>query len=216
MTLHGLNRETFDLQEQPWNGYATLEEFYNTYEETDVRIDNFLVCPQFSSSGERLMDISFEANDPDGAPLTFTPSITELEPIALRQDGARINKFEFAPGSNSNLSNDYPIFRYGEIILVSAEAKFRQGKTVEATQLVNQIRARAGVDPFTSMTLENLYDERGREMFAEATRRSDQIRFGKFNEPWWEKAASQPFRNIFPIPQGQIEANPNLTQNPGY
>ncbi len=216
MTLHGLNRETFDLQEQPWNGYATLEEFYNTYEETDLRIDNFLVGPQFSSSGERLMDISFEANDPDGAPLTFTPSITELEPIALRQDGARINKFEFAPGSNSNLSNDYPIFRYGEIILVSAEAKFRQGKTVEATQLVNQIRARAGVDPFTSMTLENLYDERGREMFAEATRRSDQIRFGKFNEPWWEKAASQPFRNIFPIPQGQIEANPNLTQNPGY
>ena len=216
MTLHGLNRETFDLQEQPWNGYATLEEFYNTYEDNDVRKDNFIVGPQFSSSGDRLNDASFEPEDPDGAPLTFSPSIRELTPKALRQDGARIGKFEFAPGSNSNLSNDYPIFRYGDILLVSAEAKFRQGKTAEATQIVNQIRNRAGVAPFTAMTLENLYDERGREMFAEATRRSDQIRFGKFNLPWWEKAASEPFRNIFPIPQTQINANPKLVQNPGY
>lgn len=216
MTLHGLNRETYDLQEQPWNGYASLEEFYNTYEENDLRIDNFIVGPQYSSSGERLNDASFEPEDPDGAPLTFTPSIRELAPKALRQDGARIGKFEFAPGSNSNLSNDYPLFRYGDILLVSAEAKFRQGKTAEATEIVNQIRARAGVAPFTAMTLEDLYDERGREMFAEATRRTDQIRFGKFNLPWWEKAASEPYRNIFPIPQTQISTNPNLVQNPGY
>jgi hypothetical protein len=216
MTLHGLNRETYDLQEQPWNGYASLEEFYNTYEENDVRKDNFIVGPQYSSKGERLMDASFEPEDPDGAPLTFTPSIRELFPKALRQDGARIGKFEFAPGSNSNLSNDYPIFRYADIILVSAEAKYRQGKIAEATELVNQIRARAGVAPFTTMSLDDLYDERGREMFAEATRRTDQIRFGKFNLPWWEKPASQPFRNIFPIPQTQISSNPNLVQNPGY
>lgn len=216
MTLHGLNQQTYDLQEQPWNGYASLEEFYNSYDKNDVRIDNFLVGPQYSSSGERLMDISFEPNDPDGAPLTFTPSITELEPIALRQDGARIAKFEFAPGSNSNLSNDYPLFRLGEIMLVSAEAKFRQGKIAEATALVNQIRERAAVEPFATLTLDNLYAERGREMFAEATRRSDQIRFGKFNQAWWKKSPSEPFRNIFPIPQGQLEANSNLVQNPGY
>ena len=216
MTLHALNQRTYDLQEQPWNGYASLEEFYNTYEENDLRIDNFILGPQFSSSGERLNDASFEPSDPDGAPLTFTASITELTPNALRQEGARIGKFEFAPGSNSNLSNDYPIFRYADIMLMSAEAKFRQGKIAEALDLVNQIRSRAGVEPFTSMTLEDLYDERGREMFAEATRRTDQIRFGKFNEPWWEKAASEPFRNLFPIPQSQININPNLVQNPGY
>lgn len=216
MTLHALNQETYDLQEQPWNGYASLEEFYNSYEKNDLRIDNFLVGPQYSSSGELLMDISSEPNDPDGPGVNFTPSITELEPVALRQDGARIGKFEFAFGSNSNLSNDYPIFRYADIMLVSAEAKFRQGNIAEATAIVNQIRERAGVDPFTALTLKDIYDERGREMFAEATRRTDQIRFGKFNEPWWEKAASQPYRNIFPIPQTQINANPNLKQNPGY
>lgn len=216
MTLHALNQQTYDLQEQPWNGYSSLEEFYNTYEDKDVRKDNFIVGPQFSSSGERLNDASFEPEDPDGAPLTFTPKIRELTPKALRQDGARIGKFEFAPGSNSNLSNDYPLFRYADIMLVSAEAKFRQGKVAEATEIVNQIRERAEVDPFTNMTLDDIFHERGREMFAEATRRSDQIRFGKFNQPWWEKSASEPYRNIFPIPQIQINSNPNLVQNPGY
>jgi hypothetical protein len=53
-------------------------------------------------------------------------------------------------------------------------------------------------------------------MFAEGTRRSDAIRFGKWNLPWWEKQASQPFRALFPIPQNQINANPALKQNPGY
>jgi len=53
-------------------------------------------------------------------------------------------------------------------------------------------------------------------MFAEGTRRSDLIRFGKFNSAWWEKQASAAFRNKFPIPLNQIQANPNLKQNPGY
>lgn len=216
MTLHGLNQQTYNLQEQPWNGYASLEEFYNTYDDEDVRKGNFIVGPQFSSSGVRLNDASFEPEDPNGAPLTFTPTIRELAPKALRQDGARIGKFEFAPGSNRNLSNDYPLFRYADIMLISAEAKSRQGKTAEALELVNQIRIRAQVEPFATLTLDNIYHERGREMFAEGTRRTDQIRFGKFNEPWWEKAASEPYRNIFPIPQTQISANPNLDQNPGY
>ena len=59
--------------------------------------------------------------------------------------------------------------------------------------------------------------ERGREMFMEVTRRQDLIRFGKFNSAWWEKPASAAFRNVFPIPQGQIDASSGtLTQNPGY
>ena len=42
------------------------------------------------------------------------------------------------------------------------------------------------------------------------------IRFGKFSQPWWEKGSSEAFRNLFPIPLQQINANPNLVQNPGY
>jgi hypothetical protein len=53
-------------------------------------------------------------------------------------------------------------------------------------------------------------------MFAEASRRTDQIRFGKWNQPWWEKGQSEPFRALFPLPLNIVNDNPNITQNPGY
>lgn len=216
MTLHYLSQETFDMQSQPWNGYASLEEFYNKYDDEDVRINSFLVGPQFSSTGARLNDVSAEANDPDGPPLTFTPAINQIAPNALRQAGARVGKYEIAPGAGENLSNDYPLIRLGDIILTKAEAAFRQGNVAVALDQINLVRTRAGVSPFTGLTLENILEERAREMFAEASRRTDLIRFGKWNQAWWEKGQSEPFRKLFPIPQLQINANPNLVQNPGY
>jgi hypothetical protein len=139
-----------------------------------------------------------------------------LAPNAFRQAGTRVGKFEFALGAANSLNNDYPLIRLGEIILIKAEAALRQGKTGVALTAVNQIRTRAGMPAYTSIALDELFHERGREMFAEASRRTDMIRFGKWNQPWWEKSASQPFRAIFPIPQNQINANPALKQNPGY
>lgn len=216
MTLHYLSQNTYNLQEQPWNGYASLEEFYNSFDDNDVRKNSFLVGPQFSSDGSRLLDISAEPNDPDGEPLTFTPEINMLAPNAFRQAGARVGKFEFASGAASSLNNDYPLIRLGEIILIKAEAALRQGKTADALAAVNQIRTRAGMPAYASITLDELYNEIGREMFAEANRRTAQIRFGKWSQPWWEKGQSEAFRVLFPIPLNQINANPNLTQNPGY
>lgn len=216
MTGHYLTQFTFDLQEQPWNGYASLEEFYNAYEDGDARKNSFLVGPQFSSTGERLEDSSAEANDPDGPPLTFTPEINELEPNSLRQAGARIGKFEFQSGAAQSLSNDFPIFRYGDALLMKAEVEWRLGNPGAALNFVNQVRARAGVDPLSALDADILLAERGREMFAEGWRRSDLIRFGKYGDAWWEKGPSDDFRALFPIPQQQIDANPDLTQNPGY
>jgi hypothetical protein len=216
MTLHYSSQATFNLQDQPWNGYASLEEFYNSFDDKDVRKNSFLVGPQFASDGTRLIDLSAEPNDPDGPPLTFTPNINMLAPNAFRQAGTRVGKFEFALGAANSLNNDYPLIRLGEIILIKSEAALRQGKTGVALTAVNQIRTRAGMPVYTSISLDELFNERGREMFAEASRRTDMIRFGKWNQPWWEKSASQPFRAIFPIPQNQINANPALKQNPGY
>lgn len=216
MTGHYLTQFTFDLQEQPWNGYASLEEFYNAYEDGDARKNSFLVGPQFSSTGERLEDSSAEDADPDGPPLTFTPEINELEPNSLRQAGARIGKFEFQSGAAQSLSNDFPIFRYGDALLMKAEVEWRLGNPGAALNFVNQVRARAGVDPLSALDADILLAERGREMFAEGWRRSDLIRFGKYGDTWWEKGPSDDFRALFPIPQQQIDANPDLTQNPGY
>ncbi len=217
MTLHYLSQETYRLQEQPWNGYSSLEEFYNSFDEDDDRRGSFLVGPQFSASGERLLDISAEANDPDGPPLTFTPEINMLAPNALRQAGARVGKWEFALGSPSSLSNDYPLFRYSDILLTRAEALWRiNSGNSEAIDLVNMVRNRAGLDDVTSLNADFLLAERGREMFAEGTRRQDLIRFGEFGGTWWEKPASPEFRQLFPIPQAALDANTLLEQNQGY
>jgi hypothetical protein len=223
MTLHYSSQATFNLAEQPWNGYATLEDFYNSYDNADTRKKSLLAGPQFSSTGVRLKDSSFEPQDPDGEDLTFTPFISALKPKAgntfgsLRQQGARVGKFEFPIGSTRHLSNDFPILRYGDVLLMRAEALWRLSSgSAEALSLVNQIRSRAGVPALGALTADDLLAERGREMFAEGYRRSDLIRFGKYNNAWWEKPTSEASKNIFPIPQGQILVNTKLVQNPGY
>ncbi|MFY0591485.1 MAG: RagB/SusD family nutrient uptake outer membrane protein [Roseivirga sp.] len=216
MTGHYQTQATFDLQDSPWNGYASLEEFYNAYDATDARRNGFLAGPQFASDGTPLTDDNAEGADPDGPGLNFTPEINELAPNSLRQAGVRVAKFEYRIGATPNLSNDFPIFRYADVLLMKAEVMHRAGNTAGALTYVNQVRSRAGIDPLTALTDEILLAERGREMFAEGHRRSDMIRFGAYNGAWWEKPASDPFRNIFPIPQTQIDANADLVQNPGY
>jgi hypothetical protein len=218
MTLHYESQATYNLQQQPWNGYASLEEFYNSFDASDARRNSFLTGPQFSSSGVRLKDNSAEPSDPDGQDLTYTPEINELFPNSLRQAGARVGKFEFALSSSPNLSNDFPIYRYSDVLLTRAEALWRlNAGDAEALSLVNQVRARSwSGNPLASLTADALLAERGREMFAEGWRRSDLIRFGKYNDAWWEKPVSAASKNLFPIPQGQIQVNPSLVQNPGY
>jgi len=218
MTLHYESQATYNLQQQPWNGYASLEEFYNSFDASDARRNSFIVGPQFSSSGVRLKDNSAEATDPDGQDLTYTPEINQLFPNSLRQAGARVGKFEFALSSSPNLSNDFPIYRYSDVLLTRAEALWRlSAGSAEALSLVNQVRARSwSGNPLASLTSDALLAERGREMFAEGWRRSDMIRFGKYNDAWWEKPVSVASKNLFPIPQGQIQINPSLVQNPGY
>ncbi len=228
MTLHYQSQNTFGSVDQPWNGYATLQEFYNSYEDRDVRKgipgdqqtrSNFLAGAQFAADGRtRLVDPAAEASDPDGKPLTFTPEINQLQPGAFRQAGARIAKFEYESGFRPSLNNDFPIFRYADALLMQAEALMRiNGESnADALVLVNEVRARSKASKLTALTYDVLLAERGREMFAEGYRRSDLIRLGKWTGTWWEKPASADFTKLMPIPTNQIAANPSLVQNPGY
>jgi hypothetical protein len=216
MNLHYSSQFTWNFQEQPWNGYATLEEFYNSYEDGDARKENnFIVGPQLDFSGSALLDY---AADDDDIQLNYTPEINELAPNSLREAGARPAKFSYKQFGRSNMDNDFPIVRLGEVYLVRAEAVARQAGNWSAAEAdVNVLRARAGVAEYNgNLTEEEFLAERGREMFQETARRTDLIRFGKYNGEWWEKPSSEPFVNIFPIPQEQINAGGGLTQNPGY
>ena len=247
MTLHYASASVFEFTEQPWNGYATVEEFYNSYIDTvnnpgttgavwrglatpdvtdltlpngrgtlDSRLSNFLVGPQILPDGTQAQDPAADDDDPDDAGLNFTPQTNEIWPNGWRQGGARIGKYAYEQGGTANMSNDFVVFRWGDMKLIRAEANHRLGNAPLALAEVNEIRTRAGVTPFTVLTDDNLLAERGREMFAELSRRQDLIRFGKFNDAWWEKEVSSTTYNVFPIPQPQIDVNSTLVQNPGY
>ncbi len=232
-TLSYINQQTYSLAAQPWNGWCAMEDFYNSYEDGDLRKGvpnteegpsnvrgNFLVGPQWDISGKvRLTDAGTLASgvDPDGEPFTIRAEINELFPEAWREAGARVTKWEFEIGGQSNMNNDYQIWRYTDVLLMKAEALWRQDPgSAEALELVNMVRDRAAATPFTELTADNLLAERGRELFMENHRRTDLIRFGKFNDAWWEKPASEECKNLFPIPKSQTDANPNLVQNPCY
>lgn len=217
---HYANQQTHNLASQPWNGFSTYESFYNSFEDNDVRKGSFLVGPQTTPSGEPAVDPAVEPEDPDGKQVVLTPEFnTIFQPGALKQSGARVGKYEVALGSTANLDNDVPIFRYGDILLMKAEALWRMDPDdPEALRLVNMIRKRADVDPFNSLSADKLLAERGREMFVELYRRQDQIRFETYTEGNWDFKDPDQSNHVklFPIPQDQLDANPNLKQNPGY
>jgi hypothetical protein len=229
MTLHYPSQLTYRLQQQPWNGYSTLEEFYNSYADGDARkANNFIVGPQVDVNGNPILDLAFDPADPDGAAISYTPKINELFPGGSRQAGARLGKFAFKQGQLPEMDNDFPILRYAEVLLNKAEAASRlagggaiQANNATALALVNQVRARAGVPALSSLPADVFLAERGRELFQESLRRTDLIRFGQWGKAWWEKPAhSNANLSLFPIPNDQIiasgaESN-KLTQNPGY
>ncbi len=223
-TLHPLNRLTYNFTDGPWNGFTAMEEFYHTFDNSDKRKDMFIVGQQYDASGNPLNDpngateVDSKGNmDPDGAPLIFTPEINELTPKAFSQSGARIGKYMWESGISISSQNDFPIFRFGDILLMRAEALWRLNSgNAESVELIRQIRERAGLGILTPLTEDALYDEIQRELAFEAHSRPTMLRFGRFNNAWWEKDASSPQKNVFPIPSGVLNANPNLVQNPGY
>jgi starch-binding outer membrane protein, SusD/RagB family len=274
-TLSYLNQATYNLTAQPWNGFCSLEEFYNSFTTTDIRKGEpgtltspalkrgtFLAGYQYDSNGALLQDDGYEANDlparlpapfikdPDGKVYNFgnigdliggvpAPQINELGPQCWRQGGVRVGKWEFAMGSSENLSNDYAVFRYADVLLMKAEALWRKGgNDAAALALVNLIRARAGVPDLVTLNGKlsfdlagavvpggELFNEMGRELAFEKSRRQAMIRWGVFtNVDKWalphnnagDVIVTASFTNLFPIHKDKIAANPNLTQNTGY
>lgn len=125
---------------------------------------------------------------------------------------------------------DFPLYRLADAFLMYAECVVRGaggGSETQALDYVNQIRLRANAGEITAseMTLNFLLDERARELNLEGHRRTDLIRFGKFTGgsylwPWKGNVAAgtsiPSTYNLFPIPLSALQANPNLTQNPGF
>lgn len=225
MTLHPANKRTYQLISEPWNGWCTIADFFHSYDNSDLRKGegnsrgSFIYGQQFTIEGDTLYDDTSNLHlpyyDPDGLAVFLTPEIRSLD-SAYRQDGARVGKYEIKANSDLNMGNDFPVFRYARVLLMKAEALWRQGQSQDALNLVNQVRRRAGLSDLQNLDQNEFIDELGREFFMEAHRRTDLIRFGRFANAWWEKPESAHCMTIFPIPQDQLIEQPKLIQNPCY
>ena len=170
----------------------------------------------------------------NGKQVHFTESITLIkqdntidvgnDDNAIQQGCHSIKWFIVPEDYNNgrNQSNDLPIFRFADILLMKAEALARLGHS-GAKDLFNQIRAYANAPQISAEpTLQEIYDERGREFFDENWRRNDMIRFGHFEDEFFPHYKNFPDANfdkrhrIFPVEQEMLDLNPGWTQNPGY
>jgi len=162
-------------------------------------------------------------------PVDFTEFIDFTVTGSNYSTGYRIEKYEFSKSSSTGRNNgeaDIVIFRLADAYLMRAEAKLRKSNDAAgALADVNIVRAsrtaRSPVPPpLTTMSLDLLFQERGFEFYWEHQRRTDMIRFGKFEGTWTEKTNADKNKRIFPIPQTAIDGASNipgyLVQNPGY
>lgn len=175
-----------------------------------------------------------DLKDRSGNPLVLTPDASLY--FSTETKGIRTNKYPMSPeelrkSGGQNSTNEFVFFRLADAKLMKAEAILRGGAGTSGetpASIVNALRAKRGgtttkggtvtpLSPLASVDLPGLLAERGRELFLEAWRRNDMIRFGVFNAPVIERSlASDPSRCVFPIPNIALSSNPNLKQNFGY
>jgi hypothetical protein len=136
-----------------------------------------------------------------------------------------------SPHNSRFIDTDFFLMRSAEAYLIAAEADARQhGGTTSDTgkNYINALRQRANTSTLNSYSLNQILDERSRELYFEGFRRTDLIRYGFFGgndsgKYLWEwksgaqnGAALPAYRNLFAIPAEDVNANPNLKQNEGY
>ncbi|HTE02038.1 MAG TPA: RagB/SusD family nutrient uptake outer membrane protein [Mucilaginibacter sp.] len=182
-----------------WNGTIIPSEYYDKFDNTDIRKKQFLLGPQAGG-------------------VTYTKEVSSLiDPGAAPEEGIRnVKFFPVKPADGSGESNDFPIYRYADLLLMQAECNIRLGNPGAAAPLINQVRERAGLSDIATPTLDNVYDERGFELNMEGHRRQDMIRFGKFLLPHGFVETTPAYKLLFPIPTAALNANTTLKQNPGY
>ena len=232
----------YNMSPGGYNGPTALSDFYDKFGTNDIRRGTvyrytngptnpgnrqnvgFLIGQQYN------LNTDMPLTDRAGAPLAFTREVKIIETDAstLERTGIRPMKYppDFTNNSAGAIDNDMVHFRLPDILLMKAEAILRGGTATTAgtfgstpLALVNSFRTHASrnAGPLTTVDLNSLLDERGRELYLELWRRQDLVRFGKFLGPIQEGPTSSDAKYlVFPIPNQQIAVNSNYTQNAGY
>ncbi len=124
--------------------------------------------------------------------------------------------------------NNLRVLRYADVLLMFAEAEFMQnGPSADALVAINKVRARADMPDFASITMQDIMDERVKELSLERTRYYDLLRWGLVmerivNNPDNVKSESggtgafRPGRDYVAIPQDEMNNSDVFVQNPGW
>jgi hypothetical protein len=183
----------------------------------------FLKCPDGKYKVGKLFN---DTRNRPTVPVNFTEKVDFTTAGSDYSSGYRVEKYEFSKKSVSGRNfgeADIVIVRLADVYMMRAEAKLRKSNDAAgALADVNIVRAARTTPPpaLAAMSLDILFKERGFEFYWEMLRRSDMIRFGKYEGTWTEKTNTDKLKRIFPIPQTAIDGASNLPgylkQNQGY
>lgn len=244
--LHPSLVDKFQLPFRPSIAQSTIASFYAKFNlPNDERNSTWLAGKQYESNGDpilisttnKALDNKYNGPNPNTAiqwHLEFFPEMPLVREETMDVGNDELGKargvrsIKYYPDKNAHpqdrhSNNDVPVFRLADIMLMKAEAILRgaapttvNGELQTALLLVNKIRARAKAPELNAVTIDDMLDERARELAWEAWRRNDLIRFGKFEDSWGFKSDADVNRRIYPIPTSERALNPKLEQNPGY
>ncbi|MDR0758034.1 MAG: RagB/SusD family nutrient uptake outer membrane protein [Tannerella sp.] len=195
------------------------QEMIDSYEEGDRRLSASIAVAEGTDVQEQF---TFER-------LAEPKGYTVPEEKAFRYF---VKKYYHPPYNYASRTGDnFPVYRYGGVLLLLAECLVEQGKNAEALPYVNQVRARAGLPALTSVTKQQVSDEMRHELAFENHRWTDLIRTGqavsvmtafgermKALDPQILPTAFQVTqeRLVYAFQKRELEVNVNLVQNPGY
>lgn len=189
-TLAPENQVTYKLLHRPWGGVCAIPQFIDSFDPDDTRLEtNFIYGPQYTSltGREPLM-----RSDDQEKQLIYVKEVPSIDQSDVA-DGYRWGKFEYEEGTTNVLSNDFPLFRYADILMMKAEALLRLGHS-GAGQLVKKVRERAFRNTPEKATVTDadlqkgsVYNYGRRDTDKTSQEGGDDIRFGRFlDELGWE------------------------------
>ena len=138
-TLEPENQKTYNLESTPWGGICADPQFINTFDPEDSRFtDNFIRGQQYASNGDALICALGTLVGQPLAYINVVPGVDSTQEV----NGYRLGKFEIAMGATNRLSNDFPLFRYADVLMMKAECLLRTGHADDAAAIVTTVRAR--------------------------------------------------------------------------
>lgn len=249
----------FEKGDKRWEGtfmteiYSNYYQYYTVADKTTLKISHFYEPKWFTPADKTAWDTANASRKatgfiyhPWGSYSSAVTATADYQLICVRKfddpaspysgaSSANYNTTPITPATNRSSTRDFIISRLGETYLVAAEAYFKAGNTGTALDRINEVRRRAGggtagvIPVLTSIDIDVILDERGRELLGEYHRWFDLKRTGTLitravaHNPKIPSAGAFEGKNgnkkiLRPIPQSALDLNrnKNFPQNPAY